>query len=136
MVLEERTGWGLRSFLAHLALGVVPVPGLERVTLVGVDKNVRVNFMHPLFFVRFDVYSTVCPLFAFLGELTAKGLLLVMEIPPDFFVTRHSVCAVPRSYNTAHLGGISLLDWQTKPCKNSREETRQLGLQGNGVISL
>ena len=71
--------------------------------------------MHPLFSVCVVVYSTECRFFACLGKLPAEGLLLVMEIPPDFFAARRSVCAVPRSYNIAHLRGIFLLDWQTKP---------------------
>ena len=36
---EERSGRGLHSFIAHLAFGEVPVPGLERVTLVRVDPE-------------------------------------------------------------------------------------------------
>ena len=35
----------------------------------------------------------------------------------DFFVAGRSVCDVPRIDHIAHLGGISPLDWQTKPCK-------------------
>ena len=66
--------------------------------------------MHSLFSVRVDVYSAERRLFACLGRL-------MMEIPPDFFVARRSVCAVPRVDHIAHLGRISLLDWQTKPCK-------------------
>ena len=46
---EECSGWGLHSFLEHLTLGEVPVPGLEQVTLVGIDKDRRVHLMHLLF---------------------------------------------------------------------------------------
>ena len=45
----------MHSFLSHLALGEVPVPGLERVTLVGVDKDGRVRLMHSLFSLCVDV---------------------------------------------------------------------------------
>ena len=55
--LEECTGRGLHSFLSHIALGEVPVPGLERVTLVGVDNDGRLHLMHSLFSVRADFYS-------------------------------------------------------------------------------
>ena len=46
---EERTGRGLHAFLSLLALGEVPVPGLDRVTLVDVyaDREEQVNEMHP-----------------------------------------------------------------------------------------
>ena len=52
---EERLGRGLHSFLVHLALGEVPVPGLEWVTLVGVDPDGRVHLMHVLFSVWVNV---------------------------------------------------------------------------------
>ena len=108
---EERTGRGLHSLLSHLALGEVPVPGLERVTLVGVNKDRKVHIIHSLFSIRVYVYSTECHLFACLGEQPVEGLPPVMDISPDFFVARRSVWAVPRVYHIAHLGGISPLDW-------------------------
>ena len=69
---EECLGWGLHSFLEHLTLGEVPVPGLEQVTLVGIDKDGRVHLMHLLFSVCVDVYSTECRLFACLRKLPTK----------------------------------------------------------------
>ena len=72
--LEERTGRVLHAFLSHLALGEVPIPGLEKVTLVGVDEGGRVHLMHSLFSVRVNVYSTECRLYACVGELPAEGL--------------------------------------------------------------
>ena len=54
---EERTGRVLHAFLSHLALGEVPVPGLDKVTLVGVDEDGRVHLMHSLFSFRVNVYS-------------------------------------------------------------------------------
>ena len=86
--LEERSGRGLHSFLLHLALGEVPVPGLEKVTLVAVDKDGRVHLMHSLFSVCVDVYSTECHLFACIGELPAEGLPQVTRLLPDFFAAR------------------------------------------------
>ena len=85
----------MHYFLAHITLGEVPVPGLERVTIVAVDKDGRMNLMYSLFSVRVDVYLMECRLFACLGTLPAEGLPPVMEIPPDFFAARRSVCAVP-----------------------------------------
>ena len=116
---EERTGRGLHSFLSHIVLGEVPVPILECVKLVGVNKDGRVNLMHSIFSVRIDVYSTECCLFACLGELPSKGLPPVMEIPPAFFAAWRSIRSVPRSDHIACLGGISLLDWQTNPCERA-----------------
>ena len=101
----------------HLALGEVPFPGLECVTLVGVDKDRMVHLMHLLFSVRFNVYSTELRLFAYLGDLPAEVFPPVMKISPDFFAARRFVHAVPRKKHIAHLGGISPLNWQTKPCR-------------------
>ena len=42
---EEHLGRGIQSLLAQLALGVERVPGLERVTVIGVDPDGRVNLM-------------------------------------------------------------------------------------------
>ena len=55
---EKRLGRGIRSFLAQLASGMDPAPGLERVTLVGVDPYRMVHLAHSLFSVRFDIYLT------------------------------------------------------------------------------
>ena len=91
--------------------------------------------MHSLFSVHVGVYSTGCRLFACLGELPAEGLPPVMEIPPDFFAARLSVSAVSRSDHIAHLGGISLLGWQTKPCKRT-VVADHLNLACRGVVFL
>ena len=75
--------------------------------------------MHSLFSVCVNFYSTECRLFACLGELPAEGPPPVIEISPDFFVARRSVRAVPRMDHIVHLGRISPLDWQTKPCERA-----------------
>ena len=114
------THWpGDGLLLLYLALGEVPVPSLECVTLVSVDKDGRLHLMHSLFCVRVEVYSTECRLFACLGELPAEGLPPIIEVSPDFFAARCSVHAVPQSDRIACLGGISPLDWQTEPCKRA-----------------
>ena len=116
---EERTGQGLHSFLSNLALGEVPVPGLERITLIGVDTEGRVHLIHSLFSVRVDVYSIECRLFACLGELPAEDLPPVTEISPDFVAVWRSVHAVPLMNHIAHLDGIFPRNCQTKPCEQA-----------------
>ena len=113
---KESTGQGLHAFLLHLELGEVPVPGLERVTLISLNAYRRVHLMHSIFSVHDNIYSTKCRLFACLGKLPAEGLPLVTEISHDFFAARRSVCAVPLIDHISHLGGISPGDWQTKSC--------------------
>ena len=54
-----------------------------------------------------------------MGKLPAEGLPPVVDIPTEAFVACRSVRAVPRVDHATRLWGISLLDWQTKPCKRS-----------------
>ena len=62
--LEESLGQGIHSFLDQIALGVELVPGLERVTLVGVESDGMVHLLHSLFSVQVKLYSTSRWLFA------------------------------------------------------------------------
>ena len=41
----------------------------------------------------------------------------MVDIPDEAFVAQHTVSAVPRVDHVTHLGGISLLNLKTKPCK-------------------
>ena len=116
---EERLVWVIHSFLAQISSRVDLVPGLERVTMVGIDPGGRVLLMHSLFSVRVNVYSTQRRIFACLGELPVEGISPVVDIPDEAFAARKSVCAVPRVDHVTRLGGISPLDWQTKPCKRA-----------------
>ena len=75
--------------------------------------------MHLLFSVRINIYSTQCRLFACLGKLPTKGLPTVVETPHNFFAAWRSVHAVLRVDHITHLGGISPLNWQTKPCERA-----------------
>ena len=90
--------------------------------------------MHLLLSVRANVYSTQRRLFACLGELLSEPPPLVTEIPNKAFTSRCSVHAVPRVDNVNHLGGISTLDWHTKPCerdvKSAGTEYVELACQG------
>ena len=85
----------------------MPVPGLEKVTLIGIDKDGSVHLIHSLFSICVNVYSAECRFFACMCELPTKGLPQVTELLPDFFAAWRSVCAVPRIDHVAHLGGIS-----------------------------
>ena len=116
---EKRSGRLIHSFLTQLASGVGPVPGLEQVTLVGLDPDRRVLLVHSLFSVWFNIYLIHRRLFNCLGDLPAKGLPLVVDIPHKDFAAWCSVSAVPRVNHITHLGGISSLDWQTKPYKRA-----------------
>ena len=135
---KERTGGGVHSFLSHLALGEVPFPDLERVTLVGVDKDRRVHLMHSLFSICVDVYSTEFCLLVCLGKLPAEGFPPVMEMLPYFFAARRFVRPVQRVDHIAHLGGISPLDGQTNSCKRATKAggTDYIDLACRGLASV
>ena len=96
--------------------------------------------MHSLFSAWVNAYSTECRLFACLGKLSAEGLLLVAEIPPNLFAALCSVRSVPWVDQTTHLGGISLLDWNPKPCeraaKSAGTEYVNLAWQGLDLFPL
>ena len=64
LTAEKRSGQGIHSFLVQLESGVDPVPGLDRVTVVGVDPDGRVHLMHSLFYVQVDLYLTLQCMFA------------------------------------------------------------------------
>ena len=116
---EKRSGQGIHYFLAQLTLGVEPILGLERVTLVRIDPNGMVHFMHFLFSVRVNIYSTSRHIFVCLVELPAEGLPLVVEIPHKVLAARGSVCTMTQVYHVTHIGGISPLDYQTRPCNRA-----------------
>ena len=101
--------------------GVDPVPGLDQVTLVGVDLDGMVHFMHSLLSVWVKIYSTIQRLFAFLSKLPAEGLPPVVETPhkAETFAARRSIRAVLRVDHVTHLGWMSPPNWQTKPCKRA-----------------
>ena len=61
---EKRSGRGVNSFLDHLASGVDPVLGFERVDLLQVDPDGTVHLLHPMFSVPVDPYSMARRLFA------------------------------------------------------------------------
>ena len=43
----------------------------------------------------------------------------MVEIPYKAFAARQSVRTVPKVDHVTHLGGVSPLDWQTKPCERA-----------------
>ena len=104
---KKRSGRGIHSFLAHLALGVDLITGLKGVNLVRFNPDGMVNLLHSLFSIRFDLYSASQRIFAYWGGLPVKGLPLVVDITNEAFAVRHSICAVPRLDHVMHLGVIS-----------------------------
>ena len=69
---EKRSRRGLHSFLEHIELGVDPVPGMERIFLLGVDQYGTVYLLHSLFSVPVDLYSKTRRLFACQGDMPGE----------------------------------------------------------------
>ena len=70
---EKRSGRGIHSFLAHLALGVDLITGLKGVNLVRFNPDGMVNLLHSLLSVRFDLYSASQRIFAYWGGSAFQG---------------------------------------------------------------
>ena len=88
MSTEKRSRRGLHSFLEHIELGVDPVPGMERIFLLGVDQYGTVYLLHSLFSVPVDLYSKTRRLFACQGDMPG-------ETPPQWwnFLQKPLQCA-------------------------------------------
>ena len=78
--MEEQARQGLHAFLAHIAPGVDPVPGLEWICLLGFNRDATVHLLYWLFSILFDLYSKTRRLFTCQGKLSNKGLPLVVEL--------------------------------------------------------
>ena len=113
MSTEKRSRRGLHSFLEHIELGVDPVPGMERIFLLGVDQYGTVYLLHSLFSVPVDLYSKTRRLFACQGDMPG-------ETPPQWwnFLQRPSRCAGPCEL---FLGKITPVTWGESTCPTSRQ---------------
>ena len=75
---ELYAGRGLHAFLGHLVSAVDPVPGLECLSLMGVERD-RIGHLLKLFFsVPVGLYYTNRQLFAFVGDLPVEGFPLMV----------------------------------------------------------
>ena len=108
--------------------------------MVGLYLDVKVLLVHSLFSVQVNVYSTQRRLFAYLGEMPAKGLPTVVEIPVKALSARRSVGPLPRVEHVTHLWGVSALNCQTNPCeravKSAGTEYVDLAFRGLTFIPL
>ena len=87
--------------------------------IVGLHLDGRVILMHLFFSVHVNVYLNHRSLFTCLGDLPAKGLPPVVDIPNKAFAARRSVCSVLQVDHVTYLGGISPVNWQMKSYKRA-----------------
>ena len=66
---ERRAGRGIHAFLGHLAYRADLVPGMEFLTLLGVNQDGTVHLLHSFFSILIGQYFTDRWLFAFVWDL-------------------------------------------------------------------
>ena len=115
--MKRRTVWGVHSLLGHLTSGVDPVPGLERLTLLGGNQDGAVHLLHSLFSVPVGLYYSPRWFSIYLGELLYYGLPPVVEIPVEAFMVRRSIRSVPQADHVIHLEGVAPPVWKSMPCE-------------------
>ena len=111
---------GLHVFLRHLASGADPSPGMERLTLLGVDQDGTVHVLRLFFSVPVRPYGIAIRILSFSGELPMEGLRPMMELPVASFLVRRLVGAVLRDYHIVYIEGIHPLNWQMTPCERAK----------------
>ena len=67
---------GIHAFLGHLASGVDPTLGLERLNLLGAERDGTVHVFHLFFSIPVGTYATTRWLYVFSGDLPTEGPLL------------------------------------------------------------
>ena len=116
---EILTGRGLHAFLGHLASGVEPYPGLERLYLLGVDREGTVHVLHSFFSVPVGCYSTERRLLDFNGELPRMdSLQWRISLWPPLQYSAPSA-PPPREDHLVHAERMTSSIWQ----KSSYERT-------------
>ena len=72
----------------RIASGANPVQGMERLALLGVDRDGTVHLLNSFFYVLVGPYSTDRRLIDFVGEFPSEGLSPVKDILVNDFVVR------------------------------------------------
>ena len=103
--------------MSHLASGVDPVPGFERLHLLGVYRYIMVHLVQSLFSVPVGLYSMARRLFACIGYLNGEGIPPVVEIQLESFAVWRAVRAVHQADHMSHLDGFTPLTRKSMPCE-------------------
>ena len=69
---ERHSGQGIHNFLGQLESGVDTFTGLERITLLGVDRDRMVHLLKFLLSIPVSLFLTIRRLFACMGELPTE----------------------------------------------------------------
>ena len=94
------------AILGRLTAEAALVPGLEELTLLGVDRDGGAHILHSLFSVTAGPYNPDWRLFGCRGGIPPEGLPAITEIPVASFVALRTVSAVSREAHRVHLEGV------------------------------
>ena len=123
---------GIHAFLELLTAEAAPVPGLAKLTLLGMYRDGRAHIFHSLFSVLVGPYNPDRRLFGCRGELPPEGLPAITDIPVASFGELRVVSAVSRDDHRVHLEGFLPSVCQKIPCKRAirKEEGQSLTCRG------
>ena len=100
---EIRSERGSHAVLGHLDSRVDPAPGMESLTLLGIDPDGMVHLLHSFLSVLVGPYTTDRRLLAFSADLPQEGLPPATELPVEFFAVRRTISTVLRKDHRVHI---------------------------------
>ena len=74
LLSELRSGWGLYTLLGHIASKIYPIPGMENLSLMGIELDRMLHILHHLFYVPVGSYYMYRRWLARSGELPPGGI--------------------------------------------------------------
>ena len=110
-----------------------PFLGLERLTLLGVNRDGTVHLLHLFFSVPVGPYYMDRRLLDFIGEFTSEGLPPATDPLVGVLAVRRVICAVPHADHHVHVEGVTLPIWKLMSCEreeNIQEDAQDMDLQG------
>ena len=130
---ERRYGRVIHALLGNQAYRLEPSPGMEHLTLLGVNRDGTVYVLHSFFSVPVGRYSTDRRLLDFSGDRPMEGIPPMMDLPMASFTVRHVVCAVTREDHIFHIEGIPPSSWKMTPCNRAENNTESRDLTCLGI---
>ena len=100
---DIRPWQGIHAIIGNLVSGVDLALGLERLSLIGIYRDVTVHIFHSFLVVP---YSTEIPILYFSVDIPLERLPPVTEFTDASFAVQRAVYAIPREAHLVHVDGI------------------------------